>query len=422
MNIFEKIYCRAFQFCFRVALPLLPYREPSILSNMEQVAELLQKQKKNSILIVTDKGIANAGLLNKLLEELQKHQIQYTIFQDTVPNPTIDNVEAAKALYLEQNCQGIIGFGGGSSLDCAKICAARIAKPRQPIHKMKGILKIHKKLPLLIAVPTTAGTGSETTVTAVITDSQTHHKYPINDFSLIPDYAVLDYQVTLGLPATLTATTGMDALTHAVEAYIGGTTTSYTRKMAEEAVILIAKYLKRAYDNGNDMEAREKMLRASYCAGIAFTRSYVGYVHGIAHSLGGQYGTPHGLANAVILPHMLGHYGQCCNKRLGKLARRTGIADFGDSDTLAAMKFISWIKEMNRSMNIPKYIDGIRNEDIPAMAKHAAKESNPLYPVPKLLNQKELESMYYIVGGKHLKLIDNQIMDEVSHNADRKIS
>lgn len=422
MNIFERIYCRTFQFCFRMALPLLPYREPSILNSMEQLAQLLQKQNKNNILIVTDKGIANAGLLNGLLAELKKYQIQYTIFQDTVPNPTIDNVEAAKALYLEKGCQGIIGFGGGSSMDCAKICAARIAKPRQPIHKMKGILKIHKKLPLLIAVPTTAGTGSETTVTAVITDAKTHHKYPINDFSLIPDYAVLDYQVTLGLPAGLTATTGMDALTHAVEAYIGGTTTRYTRQMAEEAVTLIAGYLKRAYDNGKDAEAREKMLRASYCAGIAFTRSYVGYVHGIAHSLGGQYGTPHGLANAVILPHMLGHYGQYCNKRLGNLALKTGIADSGDSTTIAALKFISWIKEMNRSMNIPKFIEGINEEDIPTMAKHAARESNPLYPVPKLLNHKELENMYYIVGGKHLILLNNQSMDEVSHNADRKIS
>lgn len=245
--------------------------------------------------------------MTSLLEALEHQQIAYTIYQDTVPNPTIANVEEARALYLENHCQAIIGFGGGSSMDCAKICAARIAKPRQPIHKMKGILKIHKKLPLLIAIPTTAGTGSETTVTAVITNSDTHHKYPINDFCLIPDYAVLDAQVTLGLPAHLTATTGMDALTHAVEAYIGGTTTRYTRRMAEEAVTLIVQHLKHAYDDGNNKDAREKMLRASFCAGIAFTRSYVGYVHGIAHSLGGQYGIPHGLANAVILPHMLAH-------------------------------------------------------------------------------------------------------------------
>ncbi len=422
MNLLERCFCRTFQFCFRVALPLLPYREPTIIHNMEQVAETLQHQNKSSVLIVTDKGIRKAGLLNGLLEALSMHQITYSIYDDTVPNPTITNVEAAKDLYLANNCSAIIGFGGGSSMDCAKICAARIAKPRQAIPKMRGILRIHKKLPLLIAVPTTAGTGSETTVTAVITDSDTHHKYPINDFCLIPDYAVLDAGVTMGLPSHLTATTGMDALTHAVEAYIGGTTTHYTRKMAEEAVTIISKYLKRAYDNGNDKEARENMLRASFCAGVAFTRSYVGYVHGIAHSLGGQYGTPHGLANAVILPHMLGHYGQACNKRLGKLAIKTGIAESHDSNTLAAIKFIAWVKEMNCSMNIPKFIDGILEEDIPTMAKHAASESNPLYPVPKLMNHKELENMYYIVGGKHLRLLERNPQKEVSENGNRKIS
>ena len=422
MNLFERCFCRVFQFCFRAALPLLPYREPAILNDMQQVAEILTQKNKKSVLIVSDKGIMGADLVAPLLKELDKAQIAYTIYQDTVPNPTITNVEDAKALYLEHQCEAIIGFGGGSSMDCAKICAARIAKPRQPIHKMKGILRIHKKLPLLIAVPTTAGTGSETTVTAVITDSDTHHKYPINDFCLIPDYAVLDAQVTLGLPAHLTSTTGMDALTHAVEAYIGGTTTHYTRCMAEEAVTLINGYLKRAYDDGSDFEAREKMLRASFCAGIAFTRSYVGYVHGIAHSLGGQYGIPHGLANAVILPHMLAHYGQCCNKRLGKLAIKTGIADTKDSYTIAALKFISWVKEMNRSMNIPRFIEGIQDKDIPTMAKHAAAESNPLYPVPKLMNCKELENMYYIIGGKHLKLFKKQTPGEVTEHANRKIS
>lgn len=420
MNPLQKIYCRTFQFCFRAALPLLPYREPAILGDMSQAALLLEQKKLSRVLIVTDRGICSAGLLNELLEQLSAHHIQYTIYQDTVANPTIHNVEEAKKCYEENHCQAIIGFGGGSSMDCAKVTAARIAKPKQSVSKMKGLLKICHKLPTLIAVPTTAGTGSETTLAAVITDSETHHKYPINDFSLIPPYAVLDYHVTLGLPQQLTATTGMDALTHAVEAYIGGSTTRHTRQMAEEAVTLIHKYLKTAYDDGSNAIAREKMLRASYCAGIAFTQSYVGYVHGIAHSLGGQYGVPHGLANAVILPHMLNEYGECCHKRLGTLAKKAGIADNTDSDSLAALKFISWIKEMNRYMHIPKYLDCIKSEDIPTMAKNAAHESNPLYPVPKLLNAKELETMYYVVGGLHLTLVENK--EEKKSYADRKIS
>lgn len=268
-----------------------------------------------------------------------------------------------------------------------------------PVEKMRGLLKIHKKLPLFFAVPTTAGTGSETTLAAVITNHETKHKYPINDFFLIPRYAVPDYKVTLGLPKNITSTTGMDALTHAVEAYIGNSTTKHTRAMAEEAVTLINKYLKRAYDNGQDVEAREKMLRASYCAGIAFTQSYVGYVHGIAHSLGGQYSVPHGLANAVILPYFLDEYGKACHKKLGKLARISGVADADDSDKLSAEKFIGRVKKMNESMDIPKTISEIKKEDIAKMAAHADKESNPLYPVPKLMNTKELEKMYYRVGG-----------------------
>lgn len=288
-------------------------------------------------------------------------------------------------------------------MDCAKVTGARIAKPKQPVSKMRGLLKIHKKLPTFFAVPTTAGTGSETTLAAVITDDKTHHKYPINDFYLIPNYAVLDEKVTQGLPKNITATTGMDALTHAVEAYIGGSTTKHTRVMAEEAVQLIKKYLKRAYDNGQDVEARANMLRAAYCAGVAFTQSYVGYVHGIAHSLGGQYGVPHGLANAVILPYFLEEYGESCHERLGKLAKICKIADNNDSDSTASEKFIHWIKEMNESMNIPKHIDGIKEKDIAVMAMHADKESNPLYPVPKLMDVEELKKMYYVVAGETLE-------------------
>ena len=405
MNKLQKVYCRAFQLCFRVALPFLPYREPSVLKDVEEAVKLLKSKDMNSILIVTDKGISSMGLLKPLQEACSLAGIRYTIFDETVANPTITNVENARIYYENNKCQAIIAFGGGSSIDCAKVTAARIAKPKQSVHQMKGLLKICKRLPLLLAIPTTAGTGSETTLAAVITDSTTHHKYPINDFSLIPRYAVLDYRVTLGLPAHLTATTGMDALTHAVEAYIGNSTTRHTREMAEEAVTLIHTYLKRAYDNGQDSESREKMLRASYCAGIAFTQSYVGYVHGIAHSLGGQYGVPHGLANAVILPHVLNMYGETCYKRLGTLAIKSGIAETGDSTTLAAVKFIAWIKEMNHYMNIPEYLDCIKEDDISNMAQNAAKESNPLYPVPRLMNRKELEVLYHIVGGKHLSIL-----------------
>ena len=399
MNTLRKIWCRTYQTAFRVALPLLPYREPKLLENMDAVADLLAGKGLSPVLIVTDKGISSLGLLRGLTDALDAQGVEWRVFDEVTANPTIHNVEAARQMYLDEGCKALIAFGGGSSMDCAKACGARIVRPKKPVQKMRGLLQVMHRLPTLIAVPTTAGTGSETTLAAVITDSETKHKYPINDFSLIPHYAVLDPAVTAGLPAGLTATTGMDALTHAVEAYIGRSTTAHTRAMAIEAVQLIRQYLKRAHDNGQDLEARAKMLRAAYCAGIAFTQSYVGYVHGVAHSLGGQYGLPHGLANAIILPWFLEEYGPACHHRLGELARKTGVAPADASDAEAAGIFIAWVREMNDSMGIPRTVDCIQPEDIPQMAAHADQESNPLYPVPKLMNAEELAHMYDVIAG-----------------------
>lgn len=400
MRITRRIYCRIFQTVFRAALPVLPYRNPKIIPSVAGIADVCRRKQVDSVMIVTDSGIRSLGLTRFLEKTLEENEIVFCIYDRTVANPTIWNVEEARELYLASGAQAIIAFGGGSSMDCAKAAGARIVKPRQSISRMKGLLKVHKKLPLLIAVPTTAGTGSETTLAAVITDSEKHHKYPINDFSLIPRYAVLDYHETLGLPKSITATTGMDALTHAVEAYIGNSTTKETRMMAEEAVHLIYQHLKAAYENGADKEARSGMLKAAYCAGVAFTKSYVGYIHAVAHSLGGQYGTPHGLANAVILPIVLRMYGPACEKKLARLARNAGVVDRKMKDREAAGRFIEWIQWMNDSMEIPRHFPEIQEEDIPVMARHADQEGNPLYPVPVLMDRKELEQIYHEVKGR----------------------
>ena len=298
-------------------------------------------------------------------------------------------------LYLDGGCDCIIGFGGGSSMDCAKAVGARIAKPKQSLAKMKGILKVHKKLPLLMAVPTTAGTGSETTLAAVITDAQTRYKYAINDFPLIPRYAVLDPKVTLSLPPIITATTGMDALTHAVEAYIGNSTTYGTRKDALLAVKLIFENIDTVYEDGSNVEARRNMLHASFYAGCAFTKSYVGYVHAIAHSLGGEYNVPHGLANAVILPMLLEAYGEKIHKKLARLAVAAGIADEDTPRDEAAGRFIQAVKDMKKRFGIGDHIPEIRETDIPKLAHYADKEANPLYPVPVLMDASELEPFYH---------------------------
>ena len=313
MNIFKKAYCRIYQGVFRLMLPLLPYREPKILKTNEEVASLLKAKGKQSVLLVTDKGIRRLGLTKKLEEELASAGVGLSIFDDVVPNPTTQNVSDCVKAYKEGGCQAIIALGGGSVMDCAKAAGAMVAKPKKSLKQMKGVLKVRKKIPLLIAVPTTAGTGSETTLAAVITDSETRHKYAINDFPLIPRYALLDANLTVGLPKHITSTTGMDALTHAIEAYIGRSTTKHTRQCALDAVKMIFENILKAYNNGSNLQARENMLLASYKAGVAFTQSYVGYVHAIAHTLGGEYNVAHGLANAVILPYVLKGYGRKIN-------------------------------------------------------------------------------------------------------------
>ena len=397
MNHLKKVYCRIFQTGLKIALPFLPYRKPKIVGSIKSLPEIIQKKKCSKVLIITDAGIRSLGLTRRLENALDNAGIAYCIYDKTVANPTTDNVAEAMELYKENSCDCIIGFGGGSSMDCAKAVGARIAKPEQSLAKMKGILKVRKKLPLLMAIPTTAGTGSETTLAAVITDAQTRYKYAINDFPLIPRYAVLDPKVTLSLPPFITATTGMDALTHAVEAYIGNSTTYGTRQDALLAVKLIFENIDTAYNDGSNVGARRNMLHASFYAGCAFTKSYVGYVHAIAHSLGGEYNVPHGLANAVILPMILEAYGESIHKKLSRLAIAAGIADEDTPCGEAATAFIQAVKDMKKRFGIGDRIPEIRETDIPKLAHYADKEANPLYPVPVLMDASELERFYYML-------------------------
>lgn len=400
MNPIKAIYCRSVQAVLRAALPVLPYREPQVFHNCGELKCVFQKENIRRVLIVTDAGIVRSGIAAQLEAVLDEGDISYAVYDQTRPNPTVVNVEQALSLYRRYRCQALIAIGGGSSMDCAKAVGARLARPGTPLGKLKGTLRILRPLPTLIAIPTTAGTGSETTLAAVITDTQAQHKYVMNDFVLIPKYAVLDARLTLSLPPHLTATTGMDALTHAVEAYIGRSTTRQTRQEALEATRLVFANVERAYRNGKDYEARSNMLTAAYRAGIAFSRSYVGYVHAVAHSLGGQYNIPHGLANAVLLPYVLERYGSCIHRKLHDLAVAAGVADAQESDAGAAAKFIRAIRQLNARMGIPETLEGIRPEDIPVMAAHAEKEANPLYPVPRLMTREELTFFYEQVTGK----------------------
>ena len=397
MNPIKKVFCRSFQTVLRIALPFLPYRDPKVCDHVQDIPGCLKEKNIGSVLIVTDGFLHLSGMLEPLKKALKDADIRYTIYDEVTPNPTILNVELARERYIKNNCQGLIGFGGGSAIDCAKAVGARIARPRLSIPKMKGILKIWLPIPFLIAVPTTAGTGSETTLATVITDHNTSHKFPINDFPLIPRVAVLDPEMTRSLPPHMTSTTGMDALTHAIEAYIGNSTTKQTRADALEAARLIAENLENAYSDRNNMTARANMLKAAFLAGGAFSKSYVGYCHAVAHSLGGQYHIPHGLANAVLLPYVLEAYGSTAHKKCKDIAIAMHLADTDTPEDTAASRLISEIRRMNEDMNIPTKLPGIKAADIPKLAALADKEANPLYPVPRLMDAAELERFYYDV-------------------------
>lgn len=396
MSKLFNAYCRVFQKVVYVGSMVFDWSQPEVIKGAGAVKQLpaaIKAKGLDKVLVVTDKGLMSIKLLDGLFAELDKTGIKYVVFDGVQPNPTIDNIEDAVELYHENNCQGIIAFGGGSPMDCAKACGARIVRPEKSVPQLRGLLKVNKKLPPLFAVPTTAGTGSETTIAAVVSNPITHEKNAINDHKLIPKVAVLDPELTVGLPKHITSTTGMDALTHAVEAYIGKSNVPSTKKNAEIATKMIFDNLYKAYENGSDIEARMNMLEASFRAGLAFTRAYVGYVHSIAHNLGGHYGIPHGLANAVILPYVLDYYGKSAYKKLAKLADIAGLDTVGMNTEQKAKLFIATIREMNEKMGIPTKFDQIKEEDIPVIVKRALAEANPLYPVPKIMDKKDCEAV-----------------------------
>ena len=395
MSAIQTAYYRGFQAVFNIGARCLYWRRPIPVSGVgstEKIPELLKKEKVGKVMVVTGPTVGKK-LAPRILKALDKAGVAYTLFAEVEANPSVATVEKIASLYRESGCEGFIAIGGGSPMDAAKAAAARIVRPNKALGQMAGLLKVGRKIPPYIAVPTTAGTGSETTIAAVITDGETHHKYALMDLHLVPKYAVLDPEMTRALPPKITATTGMDALTHAVEAYVCWTyNTAESIRLAEEAVCGIFRYLERAYRDGEDMEARTEMLIASYKAGFAFTRAGVGNVHAIAHTLGGLYNTPHGLANAVILPIVLEDYGAAVEKKLGRLAELTGLRTDG-SDAEKAAAFIAEVRAMNRRMEIPTGFDFIREEDIPQMIRWALKEANPVYPVPVVYDEARCEKV-----------------------------
>ncbi len=380
------VYNRIAHGAYALLKVFMRWRTPTTITGegcIARVPEILAACGAKHPLIVTDPWLA-ANLAPRLEKTMEGAGLEYTIFSDVLPNPTVANCESARDAYQTAGCDSLVALGGGAPMDTAKTCGALLVRPGRTVQQMCGKFKVGRKLPPLIAIPTTAGTGSETTLAAVIVDQNTHHKASIMDPALMPLYAVLDPLLTVGLPPFVTATTGIDTLVHALEAYFSrSNSTRETNQLAEDAVRLVFKYLERAYNNGNDMEARAQMQIAANKGGFAFSRVGVGNVHAIAHTLGGLYNTSHGLANAVILPYVLKDYGPVIHKKLAYLAECVGLK-FGGTEEERANAFIAEVEAMNDRMNIPKSFDFIRDEDIEQMITWAMKEANPVYPVPQV--------------------------------------
>ena len=377
---------RIYQKILYIFTNLIKFREPIILKKLDEVVEVLKKHNKKNILLLSGKRVCKEEFYI-YLDNLLKEQFNVLNYTDIPSDPDIESIEKAVIKSKEFHVDAIISIGGGSTMDAGKIVAARLTNNKS-IRKMRGLLKITKKPVFMIAVPTTCGTGSECTVASVVTDLERNEKYAINDPKLIPQYAVLDPKTLLTLPKHLIATTALDALTHAIEAYIGKSNINKTRRYAHEAIYLIFDNVEEAYKN-HDLESLELLQLASYDAGIAFTKAYVGYVHAFSHAISAYYHLPHGYLNGVLLPIILEEYGNIINKELIDFNYICSINSNNPSD------FIDKLKELLVNLNQENNLcDIIKDEDIPNMIKHIKKEVYPLYPVPRYFSDEELLNIF----------------------------
>ena len=352
-----------------------------------KAAEILYMNGVSKVLIVTDSAIKELGLLDSMLKAIENKNIKTVIYEGVKPDPTFGIVDEAIEICRKEKCKAVIAVGGGSVIDTAKAVSISIANNKPP-RKFVGMLKIKKRPLFLIAIPTTAGTGSECTLAAVISDTDTHKKSVIIDPKVVPMVAILDPDITLGLPLSITANTGMDALTHALEAYVSRYATEETDSYARIAIKVIYESLEESYKEPKNIKLRESMLVASFYAGLAFTRTQVGYVHAFAHSVGGKYGVPHGLANAVILPHIMEYYKTkpMCEKRFASLADIVGIK--GENQKVKSDRFVESIFGLNENLGIKDRLENFPKEGIDTILKMGFKEAHGTYPVPKYLNKK----------------------------------
>jgi alcohol dehydrogenase class IV len=395
----KKLIFRLYQKIMYLLSFFISFEEPLLIherGGLKKVPDILLDKEIKNVMLVTDEYLGSTDLFKSLVTNLQSNGLDTSIYDQTKPNPSLTSIKEAYKLYKENNCQALIAYGGGSVMDLAKGVGAKVARPNKPISKMRGTLKIRKKIPFLICVPSTVGTGSEATLAAVVSDKEKHEKYAIMDPVLMPDVAILDIEIVKTLPKKMIAQTGMDALTHALEAYIGKANTRKTKDKALNAIKIIFEDLEKAY-SGN-IDSLEKMQVAAYDAGVAFTRAYVGNVHALAHQMSAVYDMAHGYSNAVILPHVLDYYGQKIEQPLVEVYDYV----YGESKLDAKekrMKIIENIRRLKKALDIEVGFDGlIKESDLSRMVDNAYKEANPLYPVPVIFDKSDFRKLYVLIN------------------------
>lgn len=388
-------YYKGLAKALKVAAAVIPMPKPTLFSGADsslQLCEAIAQLGIKKLMIVSDEILVGIGLLNAMTDKLDSLGVEYIIYDKILPDPTYDQVENGLSLLEDNHCEAILAVGGGSPIDASKAIAAR-ATNKKSLTKMAGLFKLRKAPLPFFAVPTTAGTGSEVTIVSVVSDPETHQKTPIIDPKLVPMMAALDGKLMLGLPPAVTAATGMDALTHAIESYLSQNATAETEAYGLAATRLIMANLETAVTDGQNFEARQNMAMASYYAGLAFTKASVGYVHAIAHNFGALYHTPHGLANAIVLPHILDYSKDSVIERLATLAEASGLKTGRESQKTLANKFIQKIRSMMEAFEIPDTLDALQSEDIPKIAELALEEAHMNYPVPKYMDHKTCEQL-----------------------------
>lgn len=374
----------------------VPIPQPELLvgpGSSGQLGQAVAGFGHAKILIVTGGSLPRRGLLKPLTDALDAGGTQYVVFDEITPDAPLPLVEKGIDLFRSNGCDAIVAVGGGSPMDAAKAIAVAAANPRKSLRQLAGYFKGLRSPVKIYAVPTTAGTGSEVTVAAVIADPANERKLVLVDFRMVPKMAALDPNLMTGLPPHITATTGVDALTHAVEAFVGNWKTPTSDRMALSAVELIFENLRTAYHDGGNLAAREKMALASTHAGLAFTRANVGYVHAIAHQFGGRYHTPHGLANGIMLPHVLRYSMPAITERLAQLAVCAKVGTENESPQALAEKFLDAVEQLNAELQIPTTLDALQASDIPDLAAAALHEAHTGYPVPRYMTQLQCEDM-----------------------------